>query len=188
VQHLSLQLFDAIGERLGLAKADRQTLADAALLHDSGYHISYERHHKHSYHLILHADLLGMAPSEQVVIANVARYHRGSAPKKKQRNFGKLDKTLRRRIERLSALLRVADGFDRGHVSAVSELKVRWLQRALRITPAPSDQRGAMRLEIWGANRKSGLLADLIGAPVEIVAPDGRVLSSESIESDEEIE
>jgi exopolyphosphatase/guanosine-5'-triphosphate,3'-diphosphate pyrophosphatase len=25
----------------------------------SGYHISYEKHHKHSYHLILHADLLG---------------------------------------------------------------------------------------------------------------------------------
>jgi exopolyphosphatase/guanosine-5'-triphosphate,3'-diphosphate pyrophosphatase len=188
VQRLSLQLFDAIGERLGLMKADRQTLADAALLHDSGYHISYERHHKHSYHLILHADLLGMAPSEQVVIANVARYHRGGPPKKKHRNFGMLDKSLRHRIEHLSALLRVADGFDRGHVSAVGDLKVRWLQRALRITPVAANQRGSMRLEMWGANRKSGLLADLIGVPVEVVAPDGRVLSSASIESDEEIE
>jgi exopolyphosphatase/guanosine-5'-triphosphate,3'-diphosphate pyrophosphatase len=188
VRDLSLQLFDAIGERLGLEKADRQTLADAALLHDSGYHISYERHHKHSYHLILHADLLGMAPSEQVVLANVARYHRGSAPKKKHRNFGMLDKTLRRRIQRLSALLRVADGFDRGHVSAVSELKVRWLQRALRITPVATSPRDTMRLEMWGANRKSGLLAELIGVPVEIVAPDGRVLSSEAVEADAAIE
>jgi exopolyphosphatase/guanosine-5'-triphosphate,3'-diphosphate pyrophosphatase len=187
VQRLALILFDAIGERLGLEKADRQTLADAALLHDSGYHISYERHHKHSYHLILHADLLGMAPSEQVVIANVARYHRGSAPKKKHRNFGMLDKSLRRRIARLSALLRIADGFDRGHVSAVSDLKARWLQRALRITPVPAN-RTAMRLEMWGASRKSGLLADLIGIPVEIVAPDGRVLSSASIDTDEAIE
>ena len=48
----------------------------------------------------------------------IARYHRGSAPKKKHRNFGMLDKTLRQRIKRLSAILRVADGFDRGHVSA----------------------------------------------------------------------
>ena len=141
VQKLALVLFDALGERLGCTKDDRAALADAALLHDCGYHISYERHHKHSYHLILHADLLGLAPSEQVVIANVARYHRGEEPKRKHRNFGMLDKSLRRRIKRLSALLRVADGFDRGHVSAVADLKVRWTQRALRITPVPANAR-----------------------------------------------
>ena len=90
-------LFDALGERLGLRRGrSRRRSSDAALLHDAGYHISYERHHKHSYHLILHADLLGMPPSEQVVVANVARYHRGSPPKKKHRNFGVLDKPLRR--------------------------------------------------------------------------------------------
>ena len=111
VQKLALILFDAIGERLGCTKVDRDALADAALLHDCGYHISYERHHKHSYHLILHADMLGLAPSEQVVIANVARYHRGNPPRRQQRNFGMLDKSLRRRIKRLSAILRVADGW-----------------------------------------------------------------------------
>jgi len=183
VLRLALILFDALGERLECTREDKDALADAALLHDAGYHISYERHHKHSYHLILHADLLGLSPSEQVVIANVARYHRGGVPKRKQRNFGMLEKTLRRRIRRLSALLRVADGFDRGHVSAVSDLKVRWTQRALRITPVPANQRTPMRLEMWGANRKSGLLADIAGVPVEIVAPDGRVLSSDNIES-----
>jgi exopolyphosphatase/guanosine-5'-triphosphate,3'-diphosphate pyrophosphatase len=188
VQKLALTLFDAIGERLGCAREDRDVLSDAALLHDSGYHISYERHHKHSYHLILHADLLGMPPSDQVVVANVARYHRGSPPKKKHRNFGMLDKSLRKTIERLSAILRVADGFDRGHVGAVDDVKVRWLQRALRITPVPANQRSGMRLEMWGANRKSELLATVAGLPVEIVAPDGRVLSSEEIRGDSEIE
>ena len=182
VQHLSLVLFDALGERLGCSKEDRAVLSDAALLHDSGYHISYERHHKHSYHLILHADLLGMSPSDQVLVANIARYHRGQEPRKRQRNFGMLEKSLRRRIRRLSALLRVADGFDRGHVSAVADLKVRWTQRALRITPVPANARTSMRLEMWGANRKSGLLSKLAGIPVEIVGPDGRVLSSDSIE------
>ncbi|HEX4684214.1 MAG TPA: Ppx/GppA phosphatase family protein, partial [Gemmatimonadaceae bacterium] len=162
VQNLALMLFDATAGRFGCTPGDREALADAALLHDSGYHISYERHHKHSYHLVLHADLLGMPPSEQVVIANVARYHRGPPPKKKHRNFGMLDKTLRRRIKVLSAILRVADGFDRGHVSAVKAVKVRWMRRALRITPVPAKPRGPMRLEMWGANRKSALLADLV--------------------------
>jgi exopolyphosphatase/guanosine-5'-triphosphate,3'-diphosphate pyrophosphatase len=188
VQRLALTLFDAIGDRLGCSRDDREALADAALLHDSGYHISYERHHKHSYHLILHADLLGMPPSDQVVIANVGRYHRGSPPKRTHRNFGMLDKSLRRSIKRLSAILRVADGFDRGHVAAVADLKVRWMQRALRITPVPANQRSGMRLEMWGANRKSELLARLAGVPVEIVAPDGHVLSSNEIGGDSEIE
>jgi exopolyphosphatase/guanosine-5'-triphosphate,3'-diphosphate pyrophosphatase len=185
VQRLALTLFDALGERLELTKVDRDALSDAAMLHDAGYHISYERHHKHSYHLVLHGDLLGMPPSEQVVIANVARYHRGGAPKREHSNFGQLDKALRRRIKCLSALLRVADGFDRGHVGAVADLKIRWMQRAIRITPVPGDRRANMRLEMWGANRKSGLLAKVAGVPVEVVAPDGQVLSSESIDSNE---
>ena len=181
VQRLALLLFDALGDRLGCTKEDRDALADAALLHDAGYHISYERHHKHSYHLILHADLLGLPPAEQVVIANVARYHSGPPPKKKQRNYGALDKELRRRVKRLSALLRIADGFDRGHVSAVTDLKTRWMQRAIRITPVPAKQRTSMRLEMWGANRKSELLADVAGVPIEIVGPDGQTLSSTEI-------
>ena len=181
VRDLALVLFDALGGRLGCSKDDREALADAALLHDVGYHISYERHHKHSYHLILHADLLGLTPSEQVVVANVARYHRGEEPKRRHRNFGMLDKSLRRRIKRLAALLRVADGFDRGHVSAVANLKVRWTRRALRITPVPTSSHAAMRLEMWGANRKSRLLAKLSGVPIEIVGRDGQVLSSNDV-------
>jgi exopolyphosphatase / guanosine-5'-triphosphate,3'-diphosphate pyrophosphatase len=181
VQRLALILFDSLGERLGCTKQDREALSDAALLHDAGYHISYERHHKHSYHLILHADLLGMPPSEQVIVANVARYHRGAAPKKVHANYGALDGALRQRIKRLSALLRVADGFDRGHVSAVADLKTRWMQRAIRITPVPATARTSMRLEMWGANRKSELLERVAGVPIEIVAPDGQTLSSEEI-------
>ena len=182
VQTLALALFDAIGLRIGCRPEDRRLLADAALLHDIGYHISYARHHKHSYHLILHADLLGMTPSDQVVVANVARYHRRALPKKKHRNFGVLGPKLRARIKRLSAILRLADGLDRGHVGAVASMKVRWMRRALRITPVPARPSHSLRLEMWGAQRKSQLLADVIGVPVEIVAPDGSVLSSADLD------
>ena len=175
VQRLALQLFDAIGTRIGCDAADRQTLSDAALLHDVGYHINYEGHHKHSLHLIRHAELLGISPNEQVVIAHVARYHRGTEPDRgKHRDFGALDKLTRRRVRRLAAILRVADGLDRGHVGAVEHIKVRRIARALRITPIPRAKANSLRLELWGAARKSGLLAEVIGAPVEIVDRDGR--------------
>lgn len=178
VQRLALQLFDALGPRLGCEAGDRQILADAALLHDIGYHISFNKHHKHSYHLVLHADFLGMTPEEQVAIANIARYHRGAPPKKKHRNFGPLDGGIRERIKRLAAILRVADGFDRGHVAVVKRIKVRWLERALRLTPIPTSATRSLRLELWGASRKSDLLERVAGVPVEIVAPDGQVIIS----------
>jgi exopolyphosphatase/guanosine-5'-triphosphate,3'-diphosphate pyrophosphatase len=175
VQKLSLQLFDAIGQRLGCTPDDRKLLSDAGLLHDIGYHISYDKHNKHSYHLIEHAELLGMTPIEQIVVANVARYHRGAEPRKKHRNYGPLDRPVRQTIKKLSAMLRVADGFDRGHASAVAEIKVRWVERAMRITAVPAHHVYNLRLDLWGASRKSNLLAEVAGVPVEIVAPDGSV-------------
>jgi exopolyphosphatase/guanosine-5'-triphosphate,3'-diphosphate pyrophosphatase len=69
----------------------------------------------------------------------------------------------------------VADGFDRGHASAVSEIKVRWVERALRITAVPAHHVYNLRLDLWGASRKSNLLSEVAGVPVEIVAPDGSV-------------
>jgi exopolyphosphatase/guanosine-5'-triphosphate,3'-diphosphate pyrophosphatase len=178
VQKLALQLFDSIGARLGCANEDRRILADAALLHDVGYHINYDGHNKHSYHLVLHADLLGMSPTEQVIVAHVGRYHRGAEPnRKKHPAYGQLDKQTRARIKRLAAILRVADGFDRGHVGAVDKLKVRWLERALRITPVPVPKAKSLRLELWGASRKSALLEEMAGVPVEIVGLDGKVVT-----------
>lgn len=176
VRALALQLFDALGPRLGCVPADRDTLADAALLHDVGYHINYDRHHKHSYHLIRHAELLGMSPEEQVVVANVARYHRGAEPKKRHRNLAALAPPTRRRIVRLAALLRVADGFDRGHVGAVARVKVRWMGDRIRLTAVPARAGAPLRLELWGASRKARLLEAVSGATVEIVDPAGHVV------------
>jgi exopolyphosphatase/guanosine-5'-triphosphate,3'-diphosphate pyrophosphatase len=173
VQRLSLQLFDAVGRRLGLGAEDRQILSDAALLHDVGYHISYDKHHKHSFHLITHADLLGMSPEEKVMIAHIARYHRGAAPKLSHDSYAALDDEMQQRITLLSALLRVADGLDRGHIGAVDSIKARWGPRAVRITAFPRRGGGNLRLELWGASRKAELLADLAGMPVEFAGPDG---------------
>lgn len=189
VQRLALTLFDALHERLELEPDDRRLLAEAALLHDIGYHISFDGHHKHSYHLILHAELPGVTPTEQVVVANVARYHRGAVPKKKHENYGTLERGMRQRIKRLAALLRLADGFDRGHVGAVGSLEVRVEGAAedarLRVTPRAARRGEALRLETWGALRKAGLLAELLKMPVEIESPDGTVAST--VETREEI-
>ena len=120
-----------------------------------------------------------MTPEEQVAVATVARYHRGTAPKKSHEDYGGLDRALRRRVKRLAAILRVADGFDRGHAGAVARIKVRWLGRAMRLTAVPARARVPLRLELWGASRKAALLEEVAGSKVEIVAPDGQVITTD---------
>jgi exopolyphosphatase/guanosine-5'-triphosphate,3'-diphosphate pyrophosphatase len=130
-----------------------------------------------------------MSPTEQVIVAHVGRYHRGAAPNRaKHLAFAQLDKRTRARIKRLSAILRVADGFDRGHVSSVDKLKVRWMERALRITPVPVPKAKSLRLELWGASRKAALLEKLIGAPVEIIGLDGKVVQPSEGENAEAVD
>lgn len=184
VQLIALQLFDALGPRMGLGVADRRILADAALLHDVGYHINYEKHHKHSFHLISHAELLGMTPAEQIAIAHVARYHRGAAPNRKHRGFASLDRDLRERITKLAGILRFADGFDRGHVGAVGQLTIEWSSSAVRVKVALAEGAMNVRLECWGASRKRGLLEESLGRPIIVVAPDGTEVSYDDSDGD----
>lgn len=179
VQLLSLQLFDVLAPRMGLTDDDRRILADAALLHDVGYHINYEKHHKHSFHLISHAELLGMTPSEQIIIAHVARYHRGAAPKLKHVGFGRLDRNTRDRIVKLSALLRFADGMDRGHVGAVAGMRIKWTSNEVRVTALEAKGATNVRLECWGASRKRRLLEDVLDRPIVVMTPDGVTISAD---------
>ncbi len=168
VQRLALKIFDVLAGRLELGSSDRAVLSDAALLHDIGYHINFEAHHKHSYHLIVHAELLGMTPAERVMVANVARYHRGPSPKREHRPYAGLDRQLRRRIKRLAAILRVADGLDRGHSGAVEDIQMKLTRSEFEIRVIPAVDSYDLRLELWGATRKSDLLAVVLGVPVRI--------------------
>ena len=179
VQRLALLLFDALAPQLRMGTDDRRLLADAALLHDVGYHINYEKHHKHSFHLISHAELLGMTPAEQVIIAHVARYHRGAPPKVRHRAFGGLERGVRERIVKLAALLRFADGLDRGHVGAVGMVRVRLTPAALRVEVTEAAGAHGVRLECWGGSRKRQLLEKVLGVPVVVVAPDGTEVRSD---------
>ena len=60
---------------------DRELIESAALIANVGYLINFEGHHKHSYHLILNSELSGFERRQLQILANVARYHRGTRPK-----------------------------------------------------------------------------------------------------------
>jgi len=155
VCNLALELFDKLHEVLGLEETDRELLEYAAILHDIGYHISHRKHHIHALYLILNADLRGFSESEIQVMAHVARYHRRSTPKKRHELYEELDKALKIRIQKLSAILRVADGLDRSHYQNVEGMTVEVADKEITITIQTNSD---PELELWGARRKSFLL------------------------------
>jgi hypothetical protein len=85
---------------------------------------------------------------------------------------------------KLSALLRVADGLARVHVCAVERVRVRITPTAVRLEPTPSSPHASMRLEMWGASRKSALLAECLDLPVEVAGPNGEVVRFEDEEGE----
>lgn len=167
---LARVLYDALEKRLGCLAGDWEILEAASLLHDVGQLVSYKGHHRHSYHLILHAEALPLSPHERMLVAVVSRYHRKRPPTRKHPEFAALNDDDRARVRRLAALLRVADGLDRGHVAAVEHLRVRLGASKLTIDATPRLATTDLKLEIWGALKKADLLEKLLGASVDIRA------------------
>ena len=87
VAGMAERIFDGVATSAGLTRHQRLLLSAAALLHDVGYHIAHESHHKHSFYLIANSELTGFAETERAVIANIARYHKGSNPKDRHPNY-----------------------------------------------------------------------------------------------------
>ena len=150
VGRMALALFDQTQSNHGLGAREREWLEYSALLHDIGVHISYGRHHRHSYYLVKNGDLRGFEPEEVEVIALVARYHRRGVPKRSHEGYGDLSSELRRSVKTLAAILRVAEGLDRSHQQSVADLEiiVGGQDYLLRIRPA-----GDTELELWAAQR-----------------------------------
>lgn len=160
VAMLAMQVFDQMAAQcptvLGEAGTPwaREMLQVAAMLHDVGYFINYSKHHKHSYHLIVHSDLPGFTHRELEIIANVARYHRRAEPKLKHPTFAKLPEADRVLVSRLSAILRTVDGLDRTHTQSVRGVRLGLSGDGALFT---LDAEEEPTVDMWGSDRKGRL-------------------------------
>ncbi len=179
VTKLALDLFDGLRPIHKLGDAARDALHFAGLLHDIGSAIGYDAHPEHSYYIIKHGNLRGLAADEVEMVANVARFHSKSRPRKRVPSFRDLDRDGRRTVRWLSAILRVAEGLDRSHYQLIHSLTV--VRRKGSVTVRVAARREA-QLELWAARRRADLLSTLIGAPVRIVAEKAAVKAAKPSE------
>ena len=163
----ALNIFDQTQGKLHYWNTDqRKLLWAAAILHNCGHYVSHSSHHKHSYYLIRNEELLCYNETEIEIIANIARYHRKSAPKKKHDNYRNLlHKEHRQMVNQLSAILRLAVALDRRRIGAISHVKCEYLPnfKEFKIFIFPSLIDDECALEMWSLDYKKGVFEEEFG-------------------------
>jgi exopolyphosphatase/guanosine-5'-triphosphate,3'-diphosphate pyrophosphatase len=157
VAEFALSIFDQTQGKLHqLDESARELLWSAAILHNSGHFVSHDAHHKHSYYLIRYGELLGYTENEIDIIANIARYHRKSPPKKKHENLQNLSKEDRLKVSQLSAILRLAVALDRRQIGAIEKIHIELtlMTRECILTFWAKNPEDECVLECWSLNYK----------------------------------
>jgi len=160
VARWATSLFDQCQDEHGLPGRDRLLLEVAAVLHDIGLFVGLRAHHKHSQYLIAASEIFGLSSDDKDVIANVARYHRRALPQRSHLPYIALDRQDRVRVNKLSALLRVANALDAEHSQKIRGVTLRrdepgWI---LEI-----DGGGDLSLERVATEARADLFLDVFG-------------------------
>ncbi len=164
VANFALSLFEQTQEHLHQwGQDEKELLWAAAILHNCGIYISHSAHHKHSYYLIRNAELLGFTELELELIANIARYHRKSKPKKRHNYYQELpSKKYQLMVRQLSAILRIAVALDRRNKGAIARVRCHFdpKQRILDVTVIPHEIGDDCALELWSLDYKKPIFEE----------------------------
>ena len=112
---------------------------------------------------------MNLAPQAREIVALVSRYHRRRGPRKRHEEFAALEPQDQDLVRKLSGLLRVADGLDRGHTAVVESVGIELQPDRVVIRGIPRLAGADLTLETYTAQQKSDVLEKVLGREVEIV-------------------
>jgi exopolyphosphatase/guanosine-5'-triphosphate,3'-diphosphate pyrophosphatase len=165
VARFAVQLFDETQRLHHLDDESRLLLEVAALLHDIGHFVSATEHHKHTFYLLNATPLIGLSKPQRAIVANVARYHRKSAPSLQHEPFKVLPAKDRVVVSKLSAILRIADALDTEHAGKVTGVSVEYERPRFMLKLHGRDD---LLLEKWALAKRTPLLEEVLGVKVAI--------------------
>uniref|UniRef100_A0A7C5VZY5 HD domain-containing protein n=1 Tax=Thermomicrobium roseum TaxID=500 RepID=A0A7C5VZY5_THERO len=166
VAFLALRLFDQLRDRFHLPPEGRDLLAAAALWHDCGQFRSLPEHHRYSFDRIMAVPLKGFDRTEQLAIANIARYHRAAEPSLRHPQFQRLPPRFRHLVEQLAAILRIAEGLDASHQQFVKDVLIEFFDGYITIYAVSNIY---PTLEVEKAQARAGLFRTVFGKDVLIL-------------------
>ncbi len=148
VESLAVALFNEMQPEHKLSRQHALLLRTAALLHDCGRFISLSAHHKHSNYLIDSSDLFGLSKDELRMVGMLARYHRKAEPSPSHPPYNALSRNDKLIINKLAAILRVADALDNPHTQEAAACQFFRQDDQLCYTIKCSSELNAARLAL----------------------------------------
>jgi exopolyphosphatase/guanosine-5'-triphosphate,3'-diphosphate pyrophosphatase len=162
---LATRLYDDLKTEHGLGARERLLLEVAALLHDIGNYVSLRSHHKHTQYILSVSEVFGLSRDDMALVSHIARYHRRALPEKSHSAFMALDRDSRVVVNKLAAILRLANAFDADHMQKVKDVKVRFEDGVFVIEV---EGAGDMTIERLTAQSRCDLMSDVFGRRVSL--------------------
>lgn len=166
VRRLCVLLFDQLQTLHGLSRHDRLLLVVAAILHEIGTFISPKNHHRHGQYIILNSEIFGLSRQDVEIIGLLARYHRHGAPTVDEHTYADLELPQRLRVQKLAALLRVADAMERAHSHRISSFSVRYAARRIELLVSGVHD---LTIENLALRSKADLFTEIFGYDVQLL-------------------
>jgi exopolyphosphatase/guanosine-5'-triphosphate,3'-diphosphate pyrophosphatase len=172
VAKLATRLFDELRDEHGLSDRERLLLQVASLLHDIGIYVSLRAHHKHSQYLLAASQIFGLSDEETAIVSNIARYHRRGTPQRSHLPYIALDRHDRLIVNKLAAILRVANALDAERLQKVRDLR---LLRCEKAWVLELDGTGDITMEQMAATARTDMFTEVFGRQL-VVRPAGVVM------------
>ena len=166
ITHLTERMFDQLPPDVhNLRPQEREVLWAASMLHDIGMAIDYNDHHRHGSYLVLNSGLPGYTHREIALIALLIRYHRRGKPSLDDM-AALCEPKDDRRLEQMTAMLRLAEQIDRARDGAVKDLRLTVAGgRCIMELVTQGDE----QVPLWAVERHRDLFSGAFGLPVEFV-------------------
>ena len=163
VRMIALKLYDTLKSEIALDDHARLLLQVVAILHDIGVFIRYDNHNLHSYYIIRNSEIFGLGHVDNKIVSEIAKYHKGSIMPQDDEGFQSLPRSDRMTILKLTALLRIADALDRGHIQKFSDFEIKIQQNNLLIRTKHAKN---TVLEKIALSEKAGMFESIFGYKV----------------------
>lgn len=165
VATLATRLFEELQDEHDLTRRERLLLQTASLLHDIGIYVSLRAHHKHSQYLLEASQIFGLTDEETAIVGNIARYHRRAPPQDSHLPYVALDRRDRVVVNKLAAILRIANALDAEHLQKVRDLRV---IRGEKSWVVELDATGDVTMEQMAATARMDMFVEVFGRKLTI--------------------
>lgn len=167
---LARAIFHATRAQHQMGEKEQLLLEVASIVHDIGEFVASGGHHRHTYYLLTHSEVFGLSQMDLEIVANVARYHRRGVPQADHPAYASLPRPARLTVNRLSAILRVADALDKSHSQRVQNPRITIEGDELQIRVDGGEEMGLERIAL---DAKAGLFEEVFGLQPVIVEGTG---------------